>query len=381
MNPLSILFVDQYREVAGGQVVLQALVKNAREKGFEVGVLAPMGGGLETALVARWGKRVALHDLKQLDLQDGRKGLCDFFQLIGYCFYVLSFWRVAAHYQVIYVNGCRVAPAFLLLSFLLPWHRWFYHMHLCHSRVEKLIFAIISLAPSTYQIVMASSYIRDDFFRSVPWLTTSRRFVVLENCLGPAFDTLPPLDRFQENKQALTVALIGRVSPEKGHDVLPRLARRFPSVRFLIIGRTIPDHQGFLDSLLAEKLPNLIYWGETSELPKLLEEQHVQFSIVPSRWEEPFGLTSIESMAASCITLVSHKGMLPLIAERTGAICFEDDNHLERLLEQIFAFDLLTLRLLERNQYDRVHAHFDVNTFCWQFISMIRATTKIMAPA
>jgi len=380
MNPLSILFVDQYREVAGGQVVLQALVKNAREKGFEVGVLAPMGGGLEAALVSRWGKRIALHDLKQLNLQDGQKGLGDLFQLIAYCFYVLSFWRVAAHYSVIYVNGCRVAPAFLLLSFFLPRHRWFYHMHLCHSRVEKLIFAIISLAPSTHQIVMASSYIRDDFFRAIRWLKKSKRFVVLENCLGPAFDSLPPLDRFSENSQPLTVALIGRVSPEKGHDVLPRLARRFPSVRFLMIGRTTSEHQGFLDSLLNEKLPNLVYLGETSDLPTLLKEQHVQFSIVPSRWEEPFGLTSIESMAASCITLVSHKGMLPMIAERTGALCFEDDDHLERLLEQIFAFDFLALKLLERNQYDGVHAHFDVNTFCWQFISMIRATAKTTVP-
>jgi glycosyltransferase involved in cell wall biosynthesis len=380
LNPLSILFVDQYREVAGGQVVLQALVKNAKEKGFEVGVLAPLGGGLEAVLVSRWSKGIALHDLKQLNLQDGRKGPRDLFQLIAYCFYVLSLWRVAAHYNVIYVNGCRVAPAFMLLSFFLPRHSWFYHMHLCHSRVEKLIFTIISLAPSTHRIVMASSYIRDDLFRSVPWLAKNRRFVVLENCLGPVFEGLPPLDRFKDDNQPLTVALIGRVSPEKGHDVLPRLARRFPSVRFLIIGRTTSEHRCFLDSLLSERLPNLSYLGETSELPKLLEEQHVQFSIVPSRWEEPFGLTSIESMAASCITLVSNKGMLPMIADRTGALCFEDDNHLERLLERLFALDLPALKLLERKQYDGVHAHFDGNTFCWKFISMIRATTKSPSP-
>ncbi len=379
MNPLSILFVDQYREVAGGQIVLQALVKNAREKGFEVGVLAPMGGGLEDALVSHWGSSVALHDLKQLDLQDGRKGVGDLFRLIAYCFYVLGFWKLASGYQVIYVNGCRVAPAFLLLSFFLPWQHWFYHMHLCHSRIEKIIFAIISLAPGTHQVVMASSYIRDDFFHAMPWLKKSRRFVVLENCLGPAFDGLPPLDRFPEDKPALTVALIGRVSPEKGHDVLPRLARHFPSVRFLIIGRNLPDHHDFLNSLLAEKLPNLIYLGATSQLPKLLEEQHVQFSIVPSRWEEPFGLTSIESMAASCITLVAHKGMLPLIAERTGALCFDDDDQLERLLEQFFQADSTSLRRLARTQYDKVHSHFDVNTFCWQFISLIRGTAMSRA--
>jgi glycosyltransferase involved in cell wall biosynthesis len=374
MNPLSILFVDQYREIAGGQVILQALVKNAREKGFQVGVLAPRGGGLEAALVSRWGSSVALHDLKQLDLQDGHKGMRDLLRLVAYCFYVLRFWRLAAGYQVIYINGCRLAPAFLLLSLLLPWRHWFYHVHLCHSRVEKLIFAIVSLAPGTRQVVMASSYIRDDFFRTLPRLKMSSRFVVLENCLGPAFDRLPLLDRFGGEKRTLTVALIGRVSPEKGHDVLPRLARRFPSARFLIIGRTLPEHRGFLESLLAEKLPNLVYLGETSQLPKLLEEEQVQFSIVPSRWEEPFGLTSIESMAASCITLVAHKGMLSSIAERTGALCFEDDDQLERLLEEFFATDTLSLRRLAQSQHDNVYARFDMNTFCWRFISLIRGT-------
>ncbi len=377
MNALSILFVDQYREVAGGQVVLQTLVENAREKGFRVGVLAPLGGALEEALVSSWGSSVELHDLKQLDLHDGSKGVCDLFQLVAYCFYVLKFWRLTGSYNIIYVNGCRVAPAFFLLSLLRPRRRWFYHMHLCHSRMEKLIFAAISLVPSTYRIVIASSYIRDDFFRSVPFVRKSDRFVVLENCLSPAFANLPFTDRFPEGKPVLTVALIGRVSPEKGHDVLPRLARRFPSVRFLIIGRTAPAQHNFLRSLLEKSLPNLIYLGETSQLPKLLEEHHVQISIVPSRWEEPFGLTSIESMAASCVTLVAHKGMLSMIAERTGAPSFEDDDQLEQLLGQVFESDSDSLRKLARKEYDSVHSEFDMNTFCWRFISLIRATTTV----
>jgi hypothetical protein len=84
-------------------------------------------------------------------------------------------------------------------------------------------------------------------------------------------------------------------------------------------------------------------------------------------------------MAASCITLVAHKGMLPFIAERTGALCFDDDDQLERLLERIFQADPTSLRRLARTQYDKVHSHFDVNTFCWQFISLIRGTAMSRA--
>jgi len=371
MHGLSILFIDQFRDVAGGQVVLQAMVKNARDEGLEVGVLAPMGGGLEAALSSRWGSNVALYDLKQLDLENGEKGVRDIVRLIAYCVYVLRFWRLASRYQVIYVNGCRVAPAFMLLSLLLPWKRWLYHVHLCHSRLEKFVIALISLLPSTHEIVFASSFIGEDFFRSIPWLRNSRRFVVLENCLSPAFANLPFVDRFSEGQSNLTVALIGRVSPEKGHAVLPRLARHFPSVHFLIIGRTVPAQASFLHSLLEERLPNLIYLGETSHLPKLLEEQHVQISIVPSRWQEAFGLTSIESMAASCVTLVSHNGMLASIAKRTGAPCFDDDDQLEKLLEQMVESNPVSLRKLARTEYESVHSQFGTNIFSRRFISLV----------
>ena len=35
-----------------------------------------------------------------------------------------------------------------------------------------------------------------------------------------------------------------------------------------------------------------------------LEALGVQFNIVPSRWNEPFGLVAIEGAACSCITIV-----------------------------------------------------------------------------
>jgi glycosyltransferase involved in cell wall biosynthesis len=372
MKNQSILFVDQYREVGGGQIVLQGLMKSARHQGFRVGVLAPRGGGLEKNLTARLGGEVTFHDLKQLNLQDGRKGLCDGLKMLAFCLYALRFLPLVARHKIIYVNGCRLAPAFLLLSLLMPGRRWLYHVHLCHSRVEKFIFGLISLAPGTHQIVMASSFIRDDFFRSAPGFCRHERFVVLENCLDPVFAGLSFRNAFLVQKQSLTVALIGRVSPEKGHDVLPRLARRFPTVRFLVIGRTLPGCRAFLDSLLAEKLPNLIYLGETARLAELLAEKNVQFSLVPSRWEEPFGLTAIESMAASCITLVSEKGMLPLIAKRTGALCFANDEQLEQALARLFATDPFRLHQLAQNQFERVQNHFGTVTFFRQLSDLLR---------
>ena len=34
-------------------------------------------------------------------------------------------------------------------------------------------------------------------------------------------------------------------------------------------------------------------------------------SIVPSRWEEPFGRTALEASSRGCATIISNKGGLP----------------------------------------------------------------------
>ncbi len=112
----SILFVDQFREITGGQVVLQSLVKVARDEGYRVGVLAPMGGALESVLQKRWDREVARYDLHELALQSGRKGWRDALRLLAFSFYLLRFLRLVSSYEVIYVNGGRLALPCALLS-------------------------------------------------------------------------------------------------------------------------------------------------------------------------------------------------------------------------------------------------------------------------
>jgi glycosyltransferase involved in cell wall biosynthesis len=352
--------------------------------GLEVSVLAPMGGGFEKALKARWIDRVHLHHLRELKLNDGKKGLLDMIRLLFYSLYVFQFLSLLHRHEFIYINGSRIAPPFALLSCLAPASRWFYHLHLCHSSLEKYFFALVSLLPWTKGIIFASEYIRKDFFQKIPELQSSPQFTVLENCLSAEFSKLPFSDRFidcGDHLSTATVALIGRVSPEKGHDILPRLARRFPEVTFLIIGRTNPEQEPFLESVLESDLTNLINMGETSRLAHLLEEKRVQFSLVPSRWEEPFGLTAIESMAASCITLVSRKGMLPAIAEKTGALCFSNDFELEQMLGKLLASSGSVLGARAKSMNDRVQKHFGIERFKRGFAALIsQATTGLPHP-
>ena len=360
----SILFIDQFREVTGGQIVLQALVRATQEDGYQVGVLAPMGGGLEKALEARCGDTVARHDLHELSLQSGRKGWRDAWRLLAFSVYLLRFLRLASSYGLVYVNGGRLALPCALLSLLAPRTRWIYHVHLCHSGLEKRLLGLIARLPRTARIVMASRYILDDFVRQRPEIARDPRVCVVQNCLAAPFGELPfAAGRFRSTDDPLTVALIGRVSPVKGHDLFPKLAREFPDLRFVFIGRTAPDQRDFLQSLLAEAPPNLTYLGESTDLPSRLSSLPVHLSIVPSRWEEPFGLVAIESMAASCFTLVSGKGMLPQIATETGAWCFRSDEELSGMLATLRATPRAELAEMACRQHASVSRQFGFDDF------------------
>ena len=360
----SILFIDQFREVTGGQIVLQALVRATQEDGYRVGVLAPLGGGLERILKARCGDTVALHDLHELTLQSGRKGWWDALQLLAFSVYLLRFWRLVSSYGTVYVNSGRLALPCALLSLVAPRTRWIYHVHLCHRGLEKRLLGLIARLPRTARIVMASRYILDDFARQRPGIARRPRVCVVQNCLNAPFSELPFVGgRFQSTDDSLTVALIGRVSPVKGHDLFLRLAHEFPDLRFVFIGRTAPDQQDFLRSLLAAAPPNLTYLGESTDLPSLLSGLPVHLSIVPSRWEEPFGLVAIESMAASCFTLVSDKGMLPHIAAETGAWCFRSDEELSGMLAKLRTMPRAELAEMASRQHASVVRQFGFDDF------------------
>ena len=366
-----ILLVDQFGEITGGQVVLQALISAAHDGGYSVGILAPMGGALETTLRAAWGDKVDYFHLDEAHFTSGRKGLRDVVRMVAYCWYVLRFWRLVSGFDAVYVNSGRLALPFFLLSKLTKKPRWYYHIHLCHSGIEKRLLALVAGSRRTSHFVMASNFIRDEFARASRVFSLNSNVSVVQNCLVHPFSDLAERDRFTDEAGPLTVALIGRVSPVKGHDVLPGLARRFPDMRFVIIGPVTEENRAFFDGLFADAPANLVYGGKTGDLLGTLDQYNVQLSLVPSRWDEPFGLVSIESMAASCLTLVSNRGMLPDIARTTGAFCFQSDAELVEMLERFRTTPRALLHRLAREQYQKAQRFFSFDDFRQKVLAIL----------
>jgi glycogen(starch) synthase len=109
------------------------------------------------------------------------------------------------------------------------------------------------------------------------------------------------------------VIFVGRLIPQKGvaylAPFLAKLEQITGPISFTIVGdgpqrksleaelSNVSSHVSFAGSLPPEKLS------------RLLREHKV--SIIPSTWEEPFGLVALEAIASGCVPVAFNRGGLP----------------------------------------------------------------------
>ncbi len=146
------------------------------------------------------------------------------------------------------------------------------------------------------------------------------------------------------------ISFVGRTGVEKAPDLLLRaaltLSEKTKDFRVLLIGSNhwdrleMDDYQKELAALAQELESRGIAVERPGhvgrpDLPGVLRE--AQIHVVPSRWDEPFGLTTVEGMASGLAIAASRTGGTPEIVGDDGFL-FERDHadqlaaHLERLV-------------------------------------------------
>ena len=96
------------------------------------------------------------------------------------------------------------------------------------------------------------------------------------------------------------VLYFGRYGEEKGIRTLVHVAEKLPEVFFVFAGK------GTIENELFEK-KNIINIGfqKGRKLIQLIES--AQFSVIPSEWCEPFGLSIIESMKVGTPAVIAEE--------------------------------------------------------------------------
>ena len=142
---------------------------------------------------------------------------------------------------------------------------------------------------------------------------------------------VPPAPRRPPLTDPPTIAFAGRLVPEKGPhlalEALRILSVRFPDARLLMAGNGPEGAR--LERLSTELgLDDRVTWCghlPREEMERRLSAAWVQ--VVPSRWEEPFGLVAAEAAMRGTAVVASRCGALPEVVREdiTGLLFPRDD--------------------------------------------------------
>jgi len=138
--------------------------------------------------------------------------------------------------------------------------------------------------------------------------------IVIPNFYSPNF-------KFQATDRPNDCIFVGRLVSDKGIEFLMEAFKNTPSHIKLTIcgdGPLLGDLIKKIKELELEKRIEFLREVEPNKLPSILNTY--KMLIVPSRWEEPFGLVALEGLACGCIVVCTNKGGLPEAAGANGVI-------------------------------------------------------------
>jgi len=134
-------------------------------------------------------------------------------------------------------------------------------------------------------------------------------------------------------EDALVVTFAGQMRRIKGLDLFVNAARKvsIPKVRFLVAG-AFPQGRGIDDAYTESTFRELcagddriIYAGYREDMPNVYHSSDIV--VVPSRWEEPFGLILIEAGIGAKPVIATCVGGIPEVVRdgETGVLVKPDD--------------------------------------------------------
>jgi UDP-glucose:(glucosyl)LPS alpha-1,2-glucosyltransferase len=164
-------------------------------------------------------------------------------------------------------------------------------------------------------VMTASEYVRTRFMEGVD--PDAGEIQVLHNCIDLA--AVPPLPAERDN----LILFAGRVVPDKAPDsFIAACALALPSLpgwRAEIIGAdgmsATSRETDYVRRIKAQAASAGVIMTGYRDHPLVLEAMtRAAIVIVPSRWNEPFGLTALEAIACGAPLIVSPRGGLPEVA-------------------------------------------------------------------
>ena len=174
---------------------------------------------------------------------------------------------------------------------------FYFHNDPLSMNGSKKISERLFILENTQKIVFVSDWVKSRFFLNLNEEFLSKTEVIY-----------PSVKKQRIIKKDKLITFVGKLNYSKGYDLfskaITKILDEFPQWKALSVGdenrRAI-----YVDHLNHKELGFFNHKQTLNILNK------TEISVVPSRWEEPFGRVSLEGAACGCATIISNRGGLP----------------------------------------------------------------------
>jgi glycogen(starch) synthase len=192
---------------------------------------------------------------------------------------------------------------------------------------------------------------------------------------------LAPIDTIDApgEEPVLRLGIVGQIGPWKGHDdlldALALLSRNNVRVLLRIFGMGAPAYVASLERRVAElHLSDQVEWcGYRTDQADIFRS--IDVCVVPSRFEEPFGMSALEANGFGRPVICSSRGGLPEIVRNGVTGLIVDARRPDQLAQAIETYarrpDLV--KVMGEAARQRAQDEFSLSRFVEQFARVIEA--------
>ena len=173
---------------------------------------------------------------------------------------------------------------------------FYFHNDPLSMNGSKAISERLLILKNVDKIIFVSEWVKNRFF-----LDLDKKLLIKAEVIYPSVNKQPII------KKQNIITFIGRLNYSKGYDIFSKaiikILDEFPTWKAVSVGdedrRSIyinHNNHNELGFLSHKKTINIL--------------NKSQISVVPSRWEEPFGRTALEASSCGCATIISNRGGL-----------------------------------------------------------------------
>ncbi len=172
------------------------------------------------------------------------------------------------------------------------------------------------------KIIFVSKWVQNRFFEKLDKKLMNKTEVV--------YPSIHKAKKIYKKKRMIT--FVGKLNQSKGYDIykdaVTKILNEFKNWKAYSIGdesrvRPIIDHSNH-EELGFLKHKKVLEFLNKSEI-----------AVVPSRWEEPFGRTALESSSRACATIISNRGGLPETTDHCLILKKLDSNELYNQIKKL----------------------------------------------